>query len=325
MLKVRQIHAEPGQKAFGFIEVCENPVFPIRMPVGLVSGAQSGPLLLITAGIHGSEYPGIEAAVRTLRDLDPSSLRGNVIIIPCVNTPGFEAGSANTNPIDGLNMNRIFPGSRDGTASHRMCRVLVEEFGSIADYVVDLHGGDLGENLRPFVIYHRTGNADVDAKAEGMARAYGVEFLWELESDVYEGTFVSYLAHRGIPAIVGEAGGLGTYKEEDISVHVRGINNVLKYLGMLSGRVETSRGSPLVFHEWFTVSASRGGIVYPLVGPGDEVRKGQVLAEVRDLQGNTLERLVAPANGFIRVHFPKRVVSSGQPVYRGWVSPADRQ
>jgi predicted deacylase len=129
------------------------------------------------------------------------------------------------------------------------------------------------------------------------------------------------LARRGIPSVVCEAGFMGTYREEEIGQHVRGVTNILKDLGTLPGEPELVQDQPArVFEENFTVATKHGGTMHPKVFPSAAIAKGQVLAEIKNLEGDVVEELIAPADGVVRVLFPKRVVNSGSIVYRGWVT-----
>ena len=115
----------------------------------IINGVRSGPRLLIEAGIHGTEYPGIKAAQIIARDITPSELAGMLMIIHCANVPMFNAKTAFVNPIDDININRIFPGQPvspiyygPGTISHHMANFIYENIMKRATHFVDLHGGE---------------------------------------------------------------------------------------------------------------------------------------------------------------------------------------
>src|SRR5215204_2993154 len=148
------------------------------MPVGIINSGRPGPRVVISAGIHGSEYPGIEAANRLWRSLTADTINGVVVMFPLVNVPGFEAAEANVNPLDHINLNRIFPGDPNGSPSMVMANRLVEEVSQVADYVLDLHGGDTTEWLDPFAIWFRSGNEEVDRKSHRLAELYDTKHIW---------------------------------------------------------------------------------------------------------------------------------------------------
>ena len=321
-VQVGPVAAEPGEKRFGYLTVFERPASDVRIPVGIINGGQAGPRVVISAGIHGSEYPGIEAANRLWRELQPDQINGIVVMFPLVNVPGFEAGEANVNPLDNLNLNRIFPGDPKGSPSMVLANRLVEEVSRVAEYVVDLHGGDTTEWLDPFAIYFRSGNDELDRKSARLADLYDTKHIWITSSKFgYPGTFSGELARRGIPSVVCEAGFLGTYREEEIGQHVHGVKNILKGMGTLDGEPDIRRGGPpQIFEENFTVTASRGGVMHPKVKPSETIKQGQLLAEIKNIEGDVIEELRAPADGVVRVLFPKRIVTTGSIVYRGWIT-----
>lgn len=321
-LQVGDVKAGPGEKVSGYLTILERPVTSVVMPVRIINSGRPGPRVVISAGIHGSEYPGIEAASRLWQTLTPDAIHGTIVMFPLVNVPGFEAAEANVNPLDHINLNRIFPGDPNGSPSMVMANRLVEEVSRVADYVLDLHGGDTTEWLDPFAIWFRSGNEEVDHKSQRLAEMYDTKHIWITSGKYgYPGTFSGELARRAIPSVVCEAGFMGTYREEEIDQHVRGVTNILKGIGSLDGEPESVHDAPArVFEENFTVATSRGGTMHPKVLPSEAISKGQVLAEIKNLEGAVIEELLAPADGVVRVLFPKRVVSTGSIVYRGWVT-----
>src|SRR5437773_4740199 len=149
-------------------------------PYIVVRGPRDGPTVLITAGIHAAEYTGIEAAIRLGRTISPEAVRGTIIIIPVLNRPGFYERSIYVNPEDNDNLNRLFPGKADGTWGERFAHRLLTEIVVRCDNAIDLHAGDMIEDLTPFVIYRQTGDAALDARITTMANAYGAR--WAVKS-----------------------------------------------------------------------------------------------------------------------------------------------
>ncbi|NJD19086.1 MAG: hypothetical protein FIA95_07375, partial [Gemmatimonadetes bacterium] len=231
--QVGGVVAAPGAKASGFLEV---PGTGVRMPVTVVHGAESGPRILFTGGVHGGEYPGIEAAMRLARELDPRGLRGTVVVIHPVNVPAFHARLQYLVPQDGKNLNRQFPGRATGTVSERMAWTLMNEVTLRMDAWVDLHGGDIHEALIPFTIYSDAAEAPVVAASRAMAEGYGIEYV--LASATVKGGTYSAAGKAGIPCILAEAGQLGQLDEDSVRIHMCGCHNVLKHLGRLPGDPE---------------------------------------------------------------------------------------
>src|ERR1700745_1865667 len=126
-------------------------------PVISVSGAKPGPVLFVNAGVHGGEYPAIEAVIRLSKTLDPKKISGTVILMPVMNLPAFRSRTPFVCPIDNVNPNRVFPGDPSGSYSEQMTYALIHQFVVHADEYVDLHGGEIPEALVPFVICRSDG------------------------------------------------------------------------------------------------------------------------------------------------------------------------
>src|SRR5438034_6530102 len=200
---------DAGRRAVGWVRV-PGVEPPWEMPAFVIRGRQPGPTLAVTAGIHAAEYPGIASATRLAREVDPAALRGTLIVVSPVNSPGFYERSMYTNPVDGKNINRTFPGDPAGSAAQRVTHFLTTELITGADAYVDLHGGDLIEALVPFAIYQQTGRADVDGRAQALADAYGLEYVLAAPADALRGTSYSAAARLGVPSILAEVGPPGS-------------------------------------------------------------------------------------------------------------------
>ena len=181
-LRVASLVAKRSQKVSGFIPV---PGIEFQLPVTLVNGREDGPRVTVTGGIHGAEYPGIEAAIRLGANLDPSKVKGSIIVVHVSNPPAFFARSIYVGPMDGKNLNRVFPGDPDGTASDKIAHALFTNVIKGSDYYMDLHGGDMIEKLIPFTIFCGEGDAKVEAGGAGVAR--GLAFDIPIEQNTRPG------------------------------------------------------------------------------------------------------------------------------------------
>lgn len=320
-ISIREISAPPGTKAFGFIKVAERPGSNVEMPIGIVNGLQPGPVLCLTAGKHAVEYPGIDALIRLFKLTDPMKLRGTILTVPVVNIPAFDTQTPFVCPVDNKDIGYLLPGKKDGTMSHRIAFSLVNEVIRKADVYIDLHGGDLPEWLITYVIYMETGNESLDKRTEILARLYGTTFVERTKRPIMN-------IGKEIPAFVGEAGGLGTYEETDISTHVRGVTNVMKYLGMIEGKPTLPEKQLMFTTEmpdqaldstesagFQIVNTNHGGLLYPKVKPGDLVQEGQVLGEVGNLKGDIVDQITSPSSCAVLMIYPRHVVNSGDPIF----------
>jgi len=308
VVHVGPLRAEPGTKVTGLLPV---PGTPIEMPVTIVAGAAPGPRLAITAGVHGGEYPGIEAAIRTAAGLEARDVRGTVVVVHIVDVPAFAARSIYICPLDGKNPNRVFPGRPDGTASERLAHTLFTEVIAPSDVYVDLHGGDINEALVPFTILVETGDVDVDARSRDLARVYGIRYV--VRGRVGGGTY-SAAAQRRIPAILTEAGGQGLLDGPSLEIHLRGLRNVLRHLRLVDGAPERVEPvTTLGALHW--VTSQHTGLFYPDVTPGTRVERGGRIGEIRDYFGRRLAELHAPAPGVVLFTVTTPATNPNDPLY----------
>jgi predicted deacylase len=311
-IRIGNVVVSRGQKGASFVEVLKKPMGPLSFPLQIVNGSRDGPTLLILAGTHACEYAGIEAAIRMFTATNPEKLRGTLLCVPVLNAPAFETQTPYVCPLDGLNISGLFPGDMNGTASHRIAYTLFNDVALKANYIIDMHSGDLPEQLSPYSIFSRTGNVEADTKSEQMARLYGASVIDEVSRP---GMLVHESARRGIPGIVGESGGLGRFSEEEVAVHVNGARNIMASFGMLDERPMPLPKKQLIFKaEKTRLSVSQGGILRLLTKAGDEVTSGQTLGEVMDVHGQKLEEIRSPANAVVRIVIPKYTVNSGDRV-----------
>jgi hypothetical protein len=307
-LQIGGLSVEPGTKKSGFLEV---PGTGVRMPLTVAVGAEKGPCVLVTGGVHGGEYPGIEASIRLARELDPRPLRGSVIVVHPVSLPAFHARVQYVVPQDGKNLNRQFPGNALGTVSERMAHVLMSEIVHRVDAWVDLHGGDIHEALVPFTIYSDAAEESVVARSRAMAEVYGIEYV--LASATVKGGTYSAAGKAGVPCILAEAGQVGQLDEESVAIHVRGCRNVLKHLGALPGDPEPV-GPIRLLRSFDWLFSGHTACWYPAVEIGQHVEKGQPVGVVRDYFGDTLAEHGAPASGVVLFMVTSLAINEGDPL-----------
>ncbi|MBV8713608.1 MAG: succinylglutamate desuccinylase/aspartoacylase family protein, partial [Chloroflexi bacterium] len=162
----------PGAAHSGYFTFEDELLAKYQWPYFAVVGREPGLTFLLTAGIHAAEYTGTLAALRLAKLLDPHHVTGTIVIIPLLNRPGFYERSVYTNPEDGQNLNRAFPGDANGTWSERFAYHLLHDVVLNVQRAMDLHAGDMVEDLEPFLGYLMTGNPEVDDRSREMIAAY---------------------------------------------------------------------------------------------------------------------------------------------------------
>jgi predicted deacylase len=289
---IGDVSAAPGTKARGFVKV---PNTAVQFPIVIANGAQEGPTLLVTAGIHGAEYPCIDAGIKFGAAVDAAQVCGQVIVCAPVSVNAFTARQAFYVPEDGKNLNRSFPGKPFGTIAEQMAYTLLTQVAERADVWLDLHGGDIPEALIPFSILVNAPDPKVTEKARAVAAAFGIEYV--VMSSTIEGTTTGAAASRGIPAVLAEAGQLGILDDESTQILLNGCFNVARYMGVLPGEVTPAKVTE--FANWPWVRATHTGCWYPQVKVGDTVQEGQVVGIVTDFFGEKLAEYRAPASGLV--------------------------
>jgi len=280
----------------------------IELPLFIINGKKEGPTLVVTAGIHGTEYASIEAALRLGRTLDPNKICGKIIILPIVNMPSFRERTIYIGPYDRKNLNRVFPGKQKGSSSEVLAFHVFHEVISKADYYIDLHGGDMIEALVPFSIYAPSPNSKVNITSLSLAKIFGIELV--VDSEI-PGTTLYSATQAGIPAIISEAGGQGIWDENTVNIHVTGVRRVMGYLGMIN---EKPIPCPVKIFSFPWLFSDFDGIFYPQVGIGNKVSVNQKLGSVCDYFGRELQSVFSPAEGTILFLVTSLVINKGDPL-----------
>jgi predicted deacylase len=294
--------AERGHTATGYLEVPAGVDAATSIPVVVAHGARPGPVLAIVSGAHGTEYASIIAVERLIGAIDPASLAGTVILVPLVNRASFDQKVVHVNPVDGKSMNRFYPGRSDGSQTERASYLITKEVVERCDHLIDLHGGDLDESLRPYSYWTKTGHEEQDRISRDMVLAFGLDHIIVSTDRPQDPAASRYLENtattRGKPSITAEAGHAGTVEPEDVDALVRGCLGVLRYLKMLPGAVEPV-ASPIWIDSVLTVASDEPGVFYPLVKRGSYVAAGTPVGYVTDFFGQKVFEAKAPAAGVV--------------------------
>src|SRR5580698_8102605 len=287
------------------------------IPITLIRGARPGPTLALIAGNHGYEYPPILALQELRTQIDEASLSGTVIMVHVANMPSFLGRTVYFSPVDGKNLNRVYPGRTDGTVSERIAYAITREVIEPADYVLDLHCGDGNEWLRPYVYQHVTGIADMDHAIARLVMAFGIDHVVvdrDRPTDPAQSLYCSTTAiTRGKPAMTIESGSLGVSDEESVERIVAGVHGVLRELRMKEGGPEPL-AQAVYLDPTAVVTSPETGILYSQVECNQTVPKGALLAHVTDFFGKTIAEVRSPLDGLVLYIVATPPITKGQPV-----------
>src|SRR5256885_12924556 len=263
--------AARGQKATGTIEVPAGIDAALSIPVAVFHGAKPGPVLAIGAGSHGTEYTSIIALEKLIGSLNPAEISGTVIIVPLINIQSFEQKVPHVNPVDKKSMNRFYPGKMDGTQTERASYLITKQVVEQCDHLIDLHGGDLDESLRPYSYWTKTGNEKQDQISREMVLAFGLDHIIISADRPKDPQASRYLENtattRGKPSITAEAGHAGTVETDDLNALINGCLSVMRYLKMSPGQ-PTMIERPVWIEKVVTLASERTGIFYPVIKRG---------------------------------------------------------
>jgi predicted deacylase len=310
-LRVGMIIAEPGTRHTAVMPVDLGGGHTVAVPVLVINGAEPGPRVGVTAGIHGAEYVSIEALRRVVLGLDPASVRGSIIAVLTANPAAFARRSIYVDPIDGINLNRVFPGKIDGGPTERLARWLTDTVITDSDVYVDMHCGDMNEALVSFTGIEEIGDADVDRKARALAEAYGLQYMVISPAP---GMTTGAAAARGIPAVLGEVGGQGLRPETDVELHAAGFQRLLKAAGLIDEAPVSPAFDTRVLPNEAWMRASATGYWHPAIEVGAFVRAGDAVGEVQDAFGLSLEQPTAPIDGIVIFLVTSLAMNAGDPL-----------
>jgi predicted deacylase len=271
----------------------------LTIPVVVLRGREPGPTVVITAGVHGDEFEGPLAIGRLLRTIDPERMRGCLVAVPAVNRLAFRAVSRTT-PNDGGNLNRLFPGSPDGSITERIAHVLTEGVVRGADVLVDLHSGGSMHRFGP-VAGARPEFPTLGLETIRLAVAFGGLPVWRIPA--VPGVLSFEACRLGVPSIGVEVGGQAGATAADVEFEAEALRRVLVYAGLLEGVPVVSRDAaieelPTPLPDVRTY-ATASGLYVGEVEIGDVVEAGQRLGALWAIDGREVDVEVAPAGGIV--------------------------
>jgi predicted deacylase len=264
-------------------------------------------------GTHGNEWEGPVAIKRLCRDLDPAALSGRVILMPQLSESASTA-NMRVSPLDGVNMNRAFPGNPRGTISYRIAHFVKTHVFPRVRVVLDIHSGG-NEGIFPYVTsFHLVADPVQQAEMAAVARLFDTPFVMIYSSEMASGLLTDEAEAEG-KITIGSEFGYGESVNRQGTLHAyEGIKNVLRHYGLLEEplvRIDPARTTPTRFIQAAKldsyIPAPCCGIWEPLVNPGDEVQAGGLVGRMHDFDDHTSPPLdiPSPKDGFIlMMHFP---------------------
>jgi predicted deacylase len=263
----------------------------LNMPVQVIRGRQAGPVLCVSAGVHGDELNGVEIVRRLTTQPALDRIKGTLIAVPIVNVFGF-IHQTRYLP-DRRDLNRSFPGSETGSLTARLAHLFMQEVVSHCDYGIDLHTGALHRSNLPQIRA-----ALENEQTERLAKAFGTPVI--IDSRIRDGSLREALHERGLAMLLYEAGEALRFDEVSIRAGVRGVLAVMRELAMLpASRSRRRRSEPSIALDTSWVRAPNSGLLHPHVGLGARVRRGDSLGTVVSPFGEPATSLTSPIGGIV--------------------------
>lgn len=277
---------------------------PVGLPLIVTHGRTDGPTVWLSAAVHGDELNGVEIIRRVHNSLSPRTLVGTLIAAPIVNMYGFNAGTRELP--DGRDLNRSFPGSARGSMAARMANVMMNEVVNRCSVGIDIHTGASYRTNLPQV----RANLD-DPFTLQMAKTFGAPIA--IHARERRGSLRRAATEAGKTALLFEGGEANRFDRRAVEVGTAGVLRILGELGMIvrqAGSVE----STLVSRKTRWTRAQRSGMIHLDVDLGDQVAKGDVIAQLYDPFGKRLSRIRARNSGLVIGFTQSALVNQGEAV-----------
>ncbi len=263
---------------------------PIYLPVIIARGVKEGPIMGVTAAVHGDELNGIPVIQRLFKEVDPENLSGTIVGIPVMNAPGYLLKQRYFE--DGTDLNRIMPGRANGNVSEVYASRWTNKILAKFDYLLDLHTASFGR----INSYYIRANMDDPFNAQ-LALLQHAQII--LHSPAPDSTVRGTVNENGGKAITLEVGDPNKFQKGMIRSGLTGIHNSLIYLNMTEGEIEYLKVDPIICHRSYWIYTEEGGILQVLPDVASIVRKGEKIAIIRNLFGDILKEYYAEENGVV--------------------------
>lgn len=270
--------------------VTDGMGMPIYVPLLVARGHEEGPVVGLTAAVHGDELNGIPVIQRLFKEIDVHQLRGAIVGVPVVNIPSLHRKKRQF--IDGTDLNHIMPGKKNGNSSQVYANRIFTSIVKSFNYLLDLHTARAGMVNS----YYIRANMD-DPVTREMALLQNAQII--VHNPPSDGTLRGAAAAIGIHAITLEVGDPNTFQKGLIRSSLTGAHNLLSHLGMTQSAVETPIKQAVICRQSYWIHADNGGILTVQPNLADYVEKGSSIAHLRNIFGDLVREYQAPESGYV--------------------------
>ena len=270
--------------------VTDGMGIPIKVPLIVARGNKEGKVLGLTAAVHGNELNGIPVIQRIFKEIDINELAGSIVGVPVINVPSLLRKKRRF--IDGTDLNHIMPGKPNGTVSQVYAWRIVNKIIKNFDYLLDLHTASNGR-INSYYI-----RADMDIPiVRQMALLQNAQII--VHNPPSDGTLRGTADEMNIPAITLEVGNPNRFQKGMIRDGLTGLHNLLGYLNMTSSEVEEIDEETVLCKKSYWIYTDGGGILTVFPQVTEVVKKGEVIANLRNIFGDLIKEYFAPEDGIV--------------------------
>lgn len=299
---------EVGQKKQFFIEPWGDGY---KIPVYAIHGTRPGKTLLITAGIHGDEYPGIAASIKVANGIEPEKIGGRILIFPCVNLSGFWERDLLVQE-DKVNLNAAYPGDKNGSVGMRIPNFFIEEVFPKVDFLIDLHSGSAMEPLTPCLFFPAGSEEEVTRVSLDAAKSTSIPYL--IASSATTGHYSYAANHMNLPGLLLERGSVGLCLEKWVNAYRKDLYLLLDHFDILPFAGTRENYEQTVIYETVYTTANEQGLWYTALQENTMVKKNDLLGWTEDFFGQTLSQYYATMDGIVFYYTGSLAVKKGQPL-----------
>ena len=274
------------------------------LPLTVIKGKDKGIVFTILAGVHGAEYAPIIATQKLIKKFEVKRLSGTIIILPITNIGAFYSSTPYVNPIDNLNINRIFPGNKNGSVSEKIAHFIATKIIPVSDVFLDAHSGDANEDLLPFVCYYDNQNYPFQTKmAKELSEYSGFENVISYPYTIKNSEPALYAFKQatqvGKIALSFESGKLGYLQPKAVDRILRGYYRIFDKLEMYEYNALEDKTKFKRLNSPYYIKSKFQGILYSGYKAGEKVLKNNELGFITDEFGKIIERYFASKSGTI--------------------------